>query len=240
VEYTFDFSVLFEEPYREWLLIGLKWTCALSIISALLSLVLGTLLGTLRATRVPVLAQASVAYIEFFRNTPLLVQLFFWYFGFPAVLPKAATTFLYQYNYEFIAGVLGLSLYTAAFMAEVVGAGIEAVPHGQTEAAKSTGLSQWKVLRHVILPQALRIVIPPLGNQLLNVTKNSSLAMTIAVTELTWQSQQISSYSFRGFEATTAATAIYLMLSLIVVGIMRVIERQAALPGQMGGGATSV
>ena len=231
MDYTFNWGVLFEPPYRDWLLTGLWWTVALAAISAIVSLVLGVLLGTIRAARVPILGPAVTGYIEFFRNTPLLVQLFFWYFGFPAVLPETARAFLYQHNYEFTAGVLGLSLYSAAFMAEVVRAGIEAVPHGQTEAAMSTGLGRGQTLWHVILPQALRIVIPPMGNQLLNVTKNSSLAMTIAVAELTFQSQQIGSYTFRGFEATTAATAIYLVLSLIIAGTVLLLERWAALPG---------
>lgn len=228
--YDFKWSIIYEEnpTYHEvfglWLLRGLWLTIYISLISSAVSLVLGTLFGIARLSGFKPLYYTATVYVEFFRNTPLLVQLFFWYFAIPMVLPEALRTFLYDHNFELIAATTGLSIYTSAFIAEIVRAGIQAIPRGHVEAAASSGLNAIQTLRHVILPQAFRIIIPPLGSEFLNNMKNSSLAMTIGVAELCWQSQQIESFTFRGFEATTAATVIYLSLSLIISSIMNSIN----------------
>ena len=220
--YDFHWAVLWEmnptyqEVFGLWLLRGLLLTVEISLISTVISLLLGTFFGIARLSNFKPLYWFATAYVEFFRNTPLLVQLFFWYFAFPLGLPDAVREFLYDHNYELIAATGGLTIYTSAFIAEIVRAGIQAIPKGHLEAAASSGLSRAQALRFVILPQAFRIIMPPLGSELLNNMKNSSLAMTIGVADLCWQAQQIESFTFRGFEATTAATVIYLSLSLII------------------------
>ncbi len=224
--YDFQWAVLWEmnptyqEVFGVWLLRGLLITIEISLISTVISLVLGTFFGIARLSSFKPLYWFATAYVEFFRNTPLLVQLFFWYFAFPLGLPDAVREFLYDHNYELIAATGGLSIYTTAFIAEIVRAGIQAIPKGHLEAAASSGLSRIQALRFVILPQAFRVIMPPLGSELLNNMKNSSLAMTIGVADLCWQAQQIESFTFRGFEATTAATVIYLSLSLIISTLM--------------------
>jgi len=224
--YDFHWAVLwemnptYEEVFGIWLLRGLILTIEITLISTVVSLILGTLFGIARLSPFKPLYYFSTAFVEFFRNTPLLVQLFFWYFAFPLGLPETVREFLYDHNYELWAATGGLSIYTSAFIAEVVRAGIQAIPRGHLEAAASSGLTRIQALRFVILPQAFRIIIPPLGSELLNNMKNSSLAMVIGVADLCWQAQQIESFTFRGFEATTAATVIYLSLSLIISMLM--------------------
>ncbi|MDO9516401.1 MAG: amino acid ABC transporter permease [Syntrophales bacterium] len=226
IGYQFHWAVLwemnptYEEVFGVWLIRGLLLTIEITLISTAVSLVLGTFFGIARLSTFKPLYWFATAYVEFFRNTPLLVQLFFWYFAFPLGLPDTVREFLYDHNYELIAATGGLSIYTAAFIAEIVRAGIQAIPKGHLEAAASSGLSRIQALRFVILPQAFRIIMPPLGSELLNNMKNSSLAMTIGVAELCWQAQQIESFTFRGFEATTAATVIYLSLSLTISMLM--------------------
>ncbi len=226
IGYQFHWAVLwemnptYEEVFGVWLIRGLLLTIEITLISTAVSLALGTFFGIARLSTFKPLYWFATAYVEFFRNTPLLVQLFFWYFAFPLGLPDTVREFLYDHNYELIAATGGLSIYTAAFIAEIVRAGIQAIPKGHLEAAAASGLSRVQALRFVILPQAFRIIMPPLGSELLNNMKNSSLAMTIGVAELCWQAQQIESFTFRGFEATTAATVIYLSLSLIISMLM--------------------
>lgn len=233
--YDFYWPVLWEmNPtykvvFGVWLLKGLLLTLEISLISTGIALLMGTIFGIARLSRFAPTYAISTAYVEFFRNTPLLVQLFFWYFAFPMLLPEGTRDFLNEHNYEFWAATCGLGIYTGAFVAEVVRAGIQAIPHGHIEAAVSSGLSTAKMLRHVILPQAFRIIIPPLGSEFLNNMKNSSLAMTIGVAELCWNSQQIQSFTFRGFEATSAASLIYLSVSLAISLIMNSINHHLAI-----------
>jgi len=236
--YEFHWSVLWEmnptyqEVFGVWLLRGLLITVEISLISTVISLLLGTFFGIARLSNFKPLYWFATVYVEFFRNTPLLVQLFFWYFAFPLALPDAAREFLYDHNYELIAATGGLSIYTTAFIAEIVRAGIQAIPRGHLEAAASSGLSRIQALRFVILPQAFRVIMPPLGSELLNNMKNSSLAMTIGVADLCWQAQQIESFTFRGFEATTAATVIYLSLSLIISMLMNSVNHHLEVGGK--------
>lgn len=233
--YKFDWSVLYtvNETYGEnlgyYLIRGLKLTVEISLISSGLALLLGIIFGLGRLSSFKPYYYFSTVYVEFFRNTPLLVQLFFWYFALPQALPEAWREFLFSQNYEFISATLGLSIYTGSFMAEVIRAGIQSIPKGLLEAAYSSGLSYFQVLRKIILPLAFRSIIPPLGSEFLNNMKNSSLAMVVGVPELCWQSQQIESLTFRGFEATTAATFIYLSLSLSIAGILNLVNAKLQL-----------
>jgi polar amino acid transport system permease protein len=236
--YDFDWSVLYtvNETYGEVLgfnlLQGLKLTIVISLISSAIALALGTFFGLGRISRFKPFYLFSTAYVEFFRNTPLLIQLFFWYFAFPMLLPENLRTQLFDINFEFWSATLGLSIYTGSFMAEVIRAGIQSIPKGLLEAAYSSGLNYIQALRTIILPLAFRAIIPPLGSEFLNNMKNSSLAMVIGVAELTWQSQQGESLTFRGFEFTTAATVLYLLLSLVISALVNTVNMRLRLEEQ--------
>lgn len=169
--YQFDWSVLL--TYRHLLWNGLVLTIQIAAASMAASLVLGSLVGVGRRSERPRLRWALGAYVEFFRNIPLIVQLFFWYFGAGLETWPAAA-------------VLGLTFYTSAYIAEVVRAGLQSIPRAQTEAARSFGMTPYQVVRHVIFPQALMRVVPPLAIEFINVVKNSSIAMTIGLAEITF------------------------------------------------------
>jgi len=228
--YKFDWAVVTSGKYLDWLLSGLKVTVELSAVAMIAAFVLGLAIAVLRLSPLRPLRAAAVAYVEFFRNTPLLVQIFFWYFGSYKLLPAALNDWLNNHNFEFGAAVIALTIYTSAFIAEDIRSGILAVPKEQMEAARSTGFSYLAAMRRVILPQAVRITVPPLVNQFLNLTKNSSLAMTIGVAELTYQARQVESYSFKGFEAFTAATVVYLGLSLLITAAVTLYDRKVLNP----------
>jgi polar amino acid transport system permease protein len=214
--YTFDWKLVVSGQYGEWIAQGLEITLKISTMAIFFSLVLGTVIAVLRLSRVKPLEWFSAAFTEFFRNTPLLVQIFFWYFGSNAVLPDSVNKWLYRQDFEFAAGVIALTVYTAAFIAEDIRSGVFAIPKTQLEASRATGLSFLQSMRFVILPQAFRIIIPPLISQFLNVVKNSSMVMVIGVMDLTYMARQIESYTFHGFEAFTVSTLIYLAISLLV------------------------
>ena len=230
--YAFDWSVLFtvNKTYGIHLgmslLDGLVVTVHITLVSSALALVLGTVFGLARLSDFGPLRWLATFYVEFFRNTPLLVQLFFWYFAFPMVLPMEVRTWVFDHDFEFWCATMGLSVYTGSFMAEVIRAGLQSIPRGLLEASYSSGLSYLQVLGRIILPVAFRAIIPPLGSEFLNNMKNSSLAMVVGVAEITWQSQQIESLTFRGFEATTAATVLYLALSLGIAAVLNAVNQK--------------
>ncbi|SMF39255.1 amino acid ABC transporter membrane protein 1, PAAT family [Desulfovibrio gilichinskyi] len=216
LNYQFDWGLVLTGQYGQWILDGVKVTLKISAVSIGFTMILGTLIAVMRMSKFKPFEWFSFAFVEFFRNTPLLIQIFFWYFGSYSILPDAWNTWLYDHDFEFAAGVISLTFYTSAFIAEEIRAGINSIPKNQLEASRATGLSFLQAYRFVILPQAFRIIIPPLISQSLNLIKNSSLVMTIGVMDLTYMARQIQSYSFHGFEAFTVATVIYLVISLIV------------------------
>jgi len=216
LNYHFDWAIVLSGQYFDWLVSGMKLTIRLSLVSIALSFLLGLLIAVMRMSRVAPMRWFALGYLEFFRNTPLLVQIFFWYFGSYKILPAAVNDWLASTNFEFTAAVIALTIYTSAFIAEDIRSGVLAIPKEQMEAARSSGFSYLRSMQHIILPQAVRIAIPPLVNQFLNLTKNSSLAMTIGVAELTYQARQVESYTFKGFEAFTAATVVYVVMSLVI------------------------
>ena len=170
---------------------------------------------------------------------PLLVWMFFWYFAVPPVLPEAAREWLFNHGAEFWAGTLALGVYHGARFSEVIRAGIQSIPKTQFEAGVSTGLSTAQVYRLIIIPVALRLIIPPATNESLNLLKNSSVALTIGVAELTFQTRQIETYTAKAFEALTAGTLIYLALCVTIALVMARVERRFAIPGMIArvGGA---
>lgn len=216
MNYTFDWNKVLSGEYLDWIISGVGVTLQISVVSLIIALLLGTTIAVMRMTKVKPLIWFSAAFTEFFRNTPLLVQIFFWYFGADSFLPRVVLDWLYEQDFEFCAGVIALSVYSAAFIAEEIRAGVNSIPKNQLEASRACGLSFVQAMRYVILPQAFRIIVPPMISQALNLVKNSSLCMTIGVAELTYMARQIESYTFRGFEAFTISTLIYLCISLIV------------------------
>ncbi len=228
--YHFDWAIITSGQYFEWILSGAKVTLQLSVVSVALSFILGLLIAVMRMSNVKPILWFSHAYLEFFRNTPLLVQIFFWYFGSYKILPMVVNDWLNSMNFEFAAAVIALTIYTSAFIAEDIRSGVRSIPKEQMEAARSSGFSYLKSMYYIILPQAVRLTIPPLINQFLNLMKNSSLAMTIGVAELTYQARQVESYTFKGFEAFTAATLVYLGLSLLITGLMTLYNKYVLNP----------
>jgi polar amino acid transport system permease protein len=216
LNYHFDWSIILSGQYHEWLVSGLKITLQLSAAGIVLSFLLGLVVAVMRMSHFTPLRWLACAFLEFTRNTPLLVQIFFWYFGSYKLLPMAVNEWLNSWNFEFAAGLIALTIYTSAFIAEDIRSGVLSIPKEQMEAARSAGFSYLASMQYIILPQAVRLTVPPLINQFLNLAKNSSLAMTIGVMELTYQARQVESYTFKGFEAFTAATLVYLALSIVI------------------------
>jgi polar amino acid transport system permease protein len=215
--YQFDWNLILTGPYRDWLLAGLITTLQLSVVAMILSFLLGLIIAILRLAHNRWARGFAMAYLEFIRNTPLLVQIFFWYFGSYKILPADWNEWLNGTNhFEFIAATIALTIYTSAFIAEDIRSGILSIPKTQFEAGSSFGFSYLETMRYIILPQAVRLTVPPLVNQFLNLAKNSSLAMTIGVAELTYQARQIESRTLKGFEAFAAATVLYLVLSILI------------------------
>jgi polar amino acid transport system permease protein len=231
MEYDFQWSILWTGQYGQWLLQGIWTTIRLSALSWLIASFLGILAGALRTVPFRPLRALAVFYVEFFRNVPLLVWLFFWYFGAPQVLPRSAQDWLNNHGPEFWSAVVGLSVYHGARMSEVIRAGIQSIPRTLLEASVATGLSVGQAYRLIIIPIALRLIVPPATNESLNLLKNSSLALTIGVAELTFMSRQIETYTAKAFEALTAGTLIYLVMCLGIAAVMTQVERHFRIPG---------
>jgi polar amino acid transport system permease protein len=231
--YEFDWSVLWSGQSGTWLLHGLIITLEISAIAWFLAVSLGIVSGALRTVPFAPLRWLATFYVEFFRNVPLLVWMFFWYFAVPPLLPQSLQDWLFDHGAEFWAGVFALGVYHGARFSEVIRSGIQSIPKTQFEAAVSTGLTIAQAYRLIILPIALRLIIPPVTNESLNLLKNSSVALTIGVAELTFQTRQIETYTAKAFEALTAGTLIYLMLCLAIAALMSRVERRCAIPGMI-------
>jgi His/Glu/Gln/Arg/opine family amino acid ABC transporter permease subunit len=231
VTYQFNWSVLWSGQTGGWLLQGLLMTLQLSVLAWVLAASLGTLAGALRTVPYRPLRAVATFYVEFFRNVPLLVWMFFWYFGVPPLLPSGLQQWLFDHGAEFWAGMFALGVYHGARFSEVIRSGIQSIPRTQFEAAQAMGFTTWQAYRLVILPVALRLIVPPATSESLNLLKNSSVALTISVAELTFQTRQIETYTARAIEALTAGTLIYLVLCLSIATIMSRVEKRFAIPG---------
>jgi polar amino acid transport system permease protein len=232
LKYHFDWSIVTSGKYFEWLVSGLKVTLELSFVGIIGAFIIGLVIAVMKMSHYRPLRWLASIYLEFFRNTPLLIQIFFWYFGSYKILPTAVNDWLNSTNFEFAAAAIALIIYTSAFIAEDIRSGILSIPKEQMEASRSAGFSYLSSMQYIILPQAVRITIPPLVNQFLNLAKNSSLAMTIGVMELTYQARQVESYSFKGFEAFSAATIVYLVLSVSITFMMDQYNKRVLNPNR--------
>ena len=226
LKYHFDWSIVTSGKYFEWLVSGLKVTMEISAVGIVFAFIIGLMVAVMKMSSIRPIRWIASVYLEFFRNTPLLIQIFFWYFGSYKILPTPVNDWLNNTNFEFAAAVIALTIYTSAFIAEDIRSGILSIPKEQMEAARSAGFSFLRSMQYIILPQAVRVTVPPLVNQFLNLAKNSSLAMTIGVMELTYQARQVESYTFKGFEAFTAATVVYLALSVTITALMDIYSKR--------------
>jgi polar amino acid transport system permease protein len=240
MNYHFDWSVLWSGQSGGWLLQGILTTLQIFVLGVIIAIILGAIAGALRTLPIAPLRWLASGYVEFFRNVPLLVWMFFGYFGVPPLLPQAIQDWLFDHGIEFWAAVVALGVYHGARFSEVMRAGIQSIPKTQLEAALSTGLTVGQAYRLIIVPIALRLIIPPATNETVNLLKNSSVALTIGVAELTFQTRQIETYTAKAFEALAAGTIIYLILCLAIASIMACVERRVAIPGMIVQGQTGL
>ena len=224
--------------YFATLLWGLEWTLATALLAWAIALVVGSAVGVVRTTPAKWAVRLGNAYVDLFRNIPLLVQMFLWYFVLPELVPEAAGNWLKQLpNASFWTAVVCLGIYTSVRVAEQVRAGIQSLPRGQAMAGTALGLTLPQTYRHVLLPMAYRIILPPLTSEFLNIIKNSSVALTIGLMELTARARSMQEFSFQVFEAFTGATLLYLFVNIIVVFGMRRLEKSVQVPGYIGSGS---
>ena len=238
MNYNWNWSIFFEPSpegtgtYLDMLLIGLRWTLLTALLSWIIALSLGSIVGVMRTLPSKSAQRFGNAYVELFRNIPLLVQMFLWYFVLPELVPRTFGLWLKQLpDAPFFNAVLCLGFYTSARVAEQVRAGIGSLPRGQKMAGTALGLTTAQTYRYVLLPMAYRIILPPLTSEFLNNIKNTSVALTIGLLELTARARAMQEFSFQVFEAFTAATILYLLVNLVVVTAMRFLERRVAVPG---------
>jgi glutamate/aspartate transport system permease protein len=244
MKFDLDWGIFFQEipgggdRYIDLLISGLWWTLGVSACAWVIALAVGSVIGTVRTTQSPWLVRAGNAWVELFRNVPLLVQMFLWYFVIPEFIPplKSWVVKADPAHAQFLSAVLCLGLFTSARVAEQVRAGIQSLPRGQRNAGMAVGLTTTQVYRFVLLPMAFRIVIPPLTSETMNLIKNSSIALTIGLAELTFRSREMGEYTFHFFEAFTAATLVYVVIAMTANRVMAVVERRVAVPGMIVGG----
>ncbi len=215
-------------------------TLKLSAWSLLFASVIGLLFGTVRWLGIRWLEPICWFYVEFSRNTPPVVQILFWYFSASYILPQWMFLELRDFGYEFGAAVVALSIYHGAFVAEVIRAGLNSIHKGQFEASRALGLGLTQSLRFVIQPQATRVIVPLLTNEATSLIKNTSLAMAIGVIEMTYQYKNIDNFMFRGVEALTAITVIYLVLCLATAGAGALLSRHLSRHTRRGGAGQPV
>jgi glutamate/aspartate transport system permease protein len=246
MNYNWDWGVFFKstgigsEIYLDWFVTGLGWTIAIALSAWLIALALGALLGVMRTVPNRWISGFATCYVEVFRNVPLLVQLFLWYFLVPDLLPEPLEMWFKQdlspATSAFLSVVVCLGLFTAARVCEQVRTGIQALPKGQLAAGYALGFRLPQVYANVLLPQAFRIIIPPLTSEFLNIFKNSSVASLIGLMELLAQTKQTAEFSANLFEAFTLATLIYFTLNMSLMLLMRLIEKKVAVPGLISAG----
>ena len=223
--------------YLHYLVVGLGWTLATALAAWVIALLVGSVVGTLRTTPLKWVVRAGNLYVEIFRNVPLIVQMFLWFFVLPELVPQALGDFMKQVPPpwgSYFPAVACLGIYTSVRVAEQVRAGIQSLPRGQRMAGTALGLTLPQTYRFVILPMAFRIVLPPLTSEFMNIIKNSSVALTIGLLELTGRARAMQEFSFQVFEAFAAATVIYLLTNLVVVLGMRTLETRVRVPGFIG------
>ncbi|MFM1817660.1 MAG: hypothetical protein RL364_520 [Pseudomonadota bacterium] len=228
---TWDWQVFLQDDgsgrnYLEWMLEAWRWTLAVAGTSWVVAVAVGALVGTVRTLQDrPWLVLLANAWVEFFRNIPLLVQILLWYFVVPKIIPA------FQQVPGFVLVVFGLGFFTSARIAEQFRAGIQALPRGQRYAAMAMGFTTWQSYRYVILPMAFRIILPPLTSESMNLLKNSSVAFAVSIAELTMFAMQAQEETSRGIEIYLAVTALYAASAFAVNRVFALIEKKMRIPG---------
>ena len=233
---TWDWQVFLQDDgsgrtYLEWMFEAWRWTLAVAGASWLVAMATGALVGTLRTLPgSPWLVRLGNAWVELFRNVPLLVQIFLWYFVVPKLIPA------FQQVPGFLLVVFGLGFFTSARIAEQFRAGIQALPRGQRYAALALGFTTWQSYRYVLLPMAVRIILPPLTSESMNLLKNSSVAFAVSIAELTMFAMQAQEETSRGIEIYLAVTALYALSAFAINRVFAFIEKRARIPGFIAAG----
>lgn len=242
MNYHWNWGIFFEPnpmgtgTYLDMLLSGLVLTLKTAALAWVIALVFGSLIGVMRTLPSKAAGWLGFCWVEFFRNMPLLVQLFLWFFVLPELLPRSAGLWMKQLpNAPFWTAAIGIGLFMSARVAVQLQAGIGSLPRGQKMAATALGLTTAQGYRYVLLPIAFRLILPPLTSEFLNTIKNTAVAITIGLIELTGQARSMQEFSFQVFEAFTAATVLYLLVNAVVVTAMRFLERYVAIPGYITG-----
>lgn len=222
--------------YWEWYLSGLGWTLAVALLAWAIAFAVGSIVGVIRTMPYRWLSFLGDAYVQVFRNIPIIVQMFLWYFVMPELMPESIGTWIKTELPlpSFTTAVVALGIYTSARVAEQVKAGINSLPPDQKHAGLALGLTLPSTYLHVILPMAYRVIIPPLTSEFMSVFKNSAVALTIGLVELTAVARKMNEYTFQGFEAFLVATAIYMGIAFIVNRTMALVEKKLSLPGYIG------
>lgn len=244
MNYNWNWGIYFErikageETYLDWLITGLGWTVAIALCAWIMALILGAIVGTVRTAPNNWLVRFGNAYVELFRNVPLLVQMFLWFFVVPELLPKDLSMWVKQDMpaKEFVTAFVCLGFFTSARIAEQVRAGIQSLPRGQRFAGLALGFTLPQTYRFVLLPMAFRIIIPPLTSEFMNVFKNSSVAFAIGVLELTFQARQMQEDSEQGIETYLAVTLLYFVCAFTANRVMAFIEKRTRVPGLIAAG----
>jgi glutamate/aspartate transport system permease protein len=214
--------------YLDWLLSAWGWTLSVAVLALIVALALGSLMGILRTVPNKKLVLLGNAWVELFRNIPLLVQIFLWYHVLPAIVPVLKGV------PSFVLVVLALGFFTSARIAEQVRAGIQSLPTGQRYAGLAMGLTLAQVYRYVLLPVAYRVIIPPLTSESMNIIKNSSVAFAVSIAELTMFAMQAQEETSRGVEVYLAVTGLYFASAFLINRIALFIEHRVAVPGLHG------
>ncbi|HEY5292669.1 MAG TPA: amino acid ABC transporter permease [Burkholderiales bacterium] len=217
---------------------GLGWTLGTAFFAWIIAFTLGSIVGVVRTTDRRWLVHVGNAYVELFRNIPLIVQFFVWYFVVPNVIPavKAWVIAADPTEFQFITSIVCLGLFTSARIAEQVRSGIQSLSSGQRNAGYAIGLTQPQTYRYVLLPMAYRIIIPPLTSEVMNLIKNTAVAYSIGLVELFFRTREMAEMTFRYFETFAAATLIYMVIAFSANRVMAFIEKRVAVPGYITGG----
>lgn len=243
--YNWDWGVYFHltgmakgEQYWEWFVSGLSITIQVGALAWVLALGLGTVLGVLRTLPNAFLSGLASAYVNVFRNIPLLIQLFFWYYVLPEYLPESVQIWwkqdLAHTTTAMASLIIGLGMFTAARICEQVRTGIQALSGGQAKAATALGLRPMQIYRLVLLPQAFRMIMPPLTSEFLNIFKNASVGALIGVMELVNQAQTALTFTEQVFECLALATVMYFILNSLLMRLMGWIEKKTRIKGMIG------
>lgn len=245
MNYSWNWGVLFQSTgvgdssYFNWILTGLGWLLFIAIVAWSIAFVLGSLLGIMRTLPNKTARAIGTAYVTIFRNIPLLIQLFIWFYVVPNFLPAGLKDWwindLSASTSALISASIGLGLFTAARVCEQVRTGIEALPKGQINAGYAMGFSTAQLYRYIILPQSFRTILPPLSSELTNCVKNTSVASLVGVAEIISQMKTISEYTQNTIEIYTYVTIIFIVINICLIQFMTLLEKRLRIPGTIAG-----